>query len=58
MTPHRTELLSILSSLEQAETVATQLLRLDAGPPVDALAEMLGSTVEEMRSIVQELLGK
>lgn len=58
MIPHRRELLSILSSLEQAETVATQLIRLDAGPPVDALAELLSKVIENTRTLVQQLLGE
>jgi hypothetical protein len=58
MTPHRAQLLSILSSLEQAETVSTQLLRLDAGPPIDSLAEVLGKVIEDTRKVVQQLLGE
>jgi hypothetical protein len=56
MKPDRNELLVVLSRLEQAETAATGLLRLDAGPPVDALAEVLAKAIEDMRAIVQEML--
>jgi hypothetical protein len=56
MTPNRTKLLSILNGLEQAETATNKLITLDVGEPVDALAEVLGGLVEEMRSVVQELL--
>jgi|RhiMethySRZTD1v2_1073278.scaffolds.fasta_scaffold1054506_2 hypothetical protein len=58
MTPHRTELLNILSRIEQAETVATQLLTLDAGSEVDSLVEVLGKAIEDMRTTVNGLLGK
>ena len=58
MTPHRTKLHSVLAELEQAETATTKLLTLDAGPPADDLAEVLGKTIENIRAIVQELLGE
>ena len=56
MTPHRSELLSILAKLEQAEAATLNILRLDAGPSVDTLAEDLGNLIEGMRTAVQELL--
>lgn len=56
MTPNRDELLSILSTLEQAESASNRMIMLDAGAPVDALAELLGKAIEDMRSAVQELL--
>jgi hypothetical protein len=56
MTPHRAELLSILSALEQAEAAANGLITLDAGAHVDALAEVLGKAIEDVRTTVQGLL--
>ena len=53
----RNELLVIISKLEQAETAAAGLLRLDAGPSVDALAEVLAKAIEDMRTIVLAMLG-
>ena len=58
MRPNRNELLVIISKLEQAETAADALLRLDAGPSVDALAEVLGKSIEDMRTIVLDMLGE
>ena len=58
MTPRLPELLSLLSSLDQSDTAATQLLRLDAGPSVDALAEVVSKAIEDMRTVVQKMLGR
>jgi len=58
MTPRLPELLSLLSTLDQADTAATQLLRLDAGSAVDVLAEVLSKAIEDMRTAVQNMLGE
>jgi hypothetical protein len=50
------KLLVLLASADQAEAAVSQILALDAGEDVDALAESLAITIDEMRIAVQELL--
>jgi hypothetical protein len=56
MAADRDTLLGLLATLDRADAAANDILALDAGTDVDALAEAIGKMIEEMRASVEQLL--